>query len=429
MLRPSRYNVYGRSEKGRTAIFNTLTQNLVIVDDVELAGIRNGVANEAFLQTGLVVYSETDELQVARSLRSALKQKGKVGLSVTLVPSLGCNFSCGYCYNGLHSAPKTDEAPLSIQRGFGYAVENLDYDTVLRITWYGGEPGLFQKQIPEWSQRFMTLARERRCGYEADILTNGSAITEETGGRFIAAGIKSAQVSIDWPPSDSGRRMGSLSARDTALAVLDKLDLLPSSLNLTLRINTFPGFLETFPDLIGEIRSRVRRSMHVYCHRVYVSNDIKLNSARSVAFRYRNTEDYSKDYLAAKNLLRGAGYPQEFFPEDFMDAICLAQSAKSAIINPSGELKKCPREVSGPGATFDSQGQGNTEARFYQAFDSSETEPCKSCRFLPICHGGCVKEAFDIPGSTDTRCTLWKFTMEDELSAYARQLNAGADHA
>jgi uncharacterized protein len=213
---------------------------LVIVNNYELIQIQNGVPRTDFIETGLVVCSGTDEIQVVRNLRTAIKAKGRLGLSITLIPSFNCNFSCGYCYNGLHSGTRPIGIPVSVLKGYEYANKHLPFNSFFRVTWYGGEPLLFQTDIPKWTLRFLSLAQERNCDYKADLLTNGSLITKSTIDYLESSGVSSIQVSVDWPPIFSSRRFGKLNALETTLMILDKINLIPESIHLSLRINTTP---------------------------------------------------------------------------------------------------------------------------------------------------------------------------------------------
>lgn len=414
----SRYNVVSHPVENRVLVFNTLTQNAASFECEEWARIESNASSVDAFSLGFIVDSAADERGVAIRLRRELKRLGKSGLSVTIVPSVGCNFSCGYCYNGIHGAKTVHGLPKSLVSSIQYAERNLEHGSSLRVTWYGGEPLLFQKSIEEWSRPLQDLASARGCSYEADILTNGAAISAATAGVLQRSGITHVQVSIDWPPADSGRRMGALTAEQTIDLVLRKVDLIPEDISLTIRINTFPGFLSDFPRLIGELREKVKRDVSVYCHRIYESSDDSLNDDASTTFRYRSSRDYSRDYLAAKNILRDAGYHQDYFPSGLVDSVCIAQSNSGVISNADGEFRKCPREIVGDGAVSAIDDSGNEVLEAYRSFDASLDDACSSCKFLPICHGGCVKEAVGNPSSTESRCTLWKFIMVDELTNF-----------
>jgi uncharacterized protein len=420
VFRPSRFNVTGEEVSNNIAIYNTLTQNLAVLTFAEWRNLQAGVFDPDTFRMGFLVSAEIDEIDLAFRVHRRLRSDDKKGLSVTLVPTVGCNFSCGYCYNGLHSESSIVGTPTSVERGLEYTRENLAPGTVLNLTWYGGEPLLHQKRLVEWSKPFIDLAEERNCEFEADILTNGSPLTDRTATILEQARITSMQISIDWPPERSGRQQKGLTNLETVFDVLEKVRFVPEAIGLVLRINTFPGFIKTFPFLIDSIGERVKRPIEVYCHQIYTSNDDALNTTEAGSFRYQSVQDYSRDYLEARRLLRGAGFRQEYFPEKFVEAICIAQSKKDVIISSVGELRKCPREVNGVGAVTTENGTDNSLAAFYKNFRADQDQECRTCRFLPICHGGCVKEVAERGQSKATRCTPWKYILEEELTDYLR---------
>src|SRR3974377_651180 len=51
----------------------------------------------------VIVEKDTDEIDFMR-LKLNLSRFGNLGLSLTIVPTLGCNLACTYCYEGLRGA-------------------------------------------------------------------------------------------------------------------------------------------------------------------------------------------------------------------------------------------------------------------------------------------------------------------------------------
>lgn len=423
MDRLSQFVVFGRPVDGAIAAFSTLTQNLVILSEDEASALRGGrvIDVEDLRRIGFLVPQDEDEAATAEALRKMLVARRDGGLSVTVVPSLGCNFSCNYCYNGLHPVEGGDTAK-SFRAAFAHAEANLAEGTSLSVTWYGGEPLLFQKKLPEWGGAFVELAKQRGCRFRSDILTNGSAITPATTELLLAAGITRAQVSIDWPAGATNRKSKFATAEASLARVLKNINFLSSDIKVTLRINTAPGFLATFPELIEQIKRMVTRKVGLYCHRLYESNEASLNNQSAAQLRYDNAASYAEDFMRAKAIIRAFGYPYEYVPEQVPIGQCIAQSDDDIIFNDEGAMRKCPREIHGEGAEVYGDGTKNTQAHFYQNAQAADDLDCSRCAYLPVCHGGCVKEFYHAPTNKLNRCTLWKFTLEDELTHFLEDL-------
>ena len=113
-------------------------------------------------QQGFVVDDEADELALYKlQYYGSLFGRSKE-FSLIIAPTMQCNFSCSYCFEGAHKRAglMTDE------------VENALIDVMLahrkkpiRITWYGGEPLLGHSRMLSisagWRRRVWRL--RARC--------------------------------------------------------------------------------------------------------------------------------------------------------------------------------------------------------------------------------------------------------------------------
>jgi radical SAM protein with 4Fe4S-binding SPASM domain len=122
--------------------------------------------------------------------------------------------------------------------------------------------------------------------------------------------------------------------------------------------------------------------------------------------------------MQAKKIIRSFGFHYEYFPESVPSGQCIAQSADDIIFNHEGSMKKCPREVEGDGGEVLGDGQLNVQASFYRNSKPADDQDCRKCSYLPVCHGGCVNEFYHEPESKANRCSLWKYTLQDELTNY-----------
>ena len=137
-------------------------------------------------------FSEIDFIK-DRSKRFREKQNS---LSITIVPTLDCNFRCTYCYE------KGQRSPYRIQddvktKIYEYVEKKINEIKNLNITWYGGEPLLEKTTIEELSDRFISLCKEKNVIYNAGIVTNGYLIDESTLELFKRAQITHCQITID----------------------------------------------------------------------------------------------------------------------------------------------------------------------------------------------------------------------------------------
>lgn len=416
-MHPSQYNIYSAEHNGCFAIYNTATQNLVITTSEEKALIEAGVIfDEEALRLGLIVSDDRDERKSVMRYRQSLRSQGKSRLAVTIVPSKSCNFSCGYCYNGIAHRQTRSSA---FDAAHSYIARELKPQESLHLTWYGGEPTLYLDKIRDFTKSIQKFCERNDSMYSADLLTNASTLTKNQANILSELSLVNIQVSIDWPLAKSQRVKPGLSVGDTLVDCLTKCNNIPEAIALNLRINVMPGFLDTFHLLLDTVEKLVSRPKWVYIHRIVESNDPTLNTKESSEYRYADLHLFFEDYYKARLVLRERGFDQEFVPSGEDSGYCIAQTVRDVIFTEEGEARKCVRELYGDGAMVDvSTGSSNGRYKFYMTEEVEENDYCFMCKFLPICHSGCVKEKYERPDDIIQRCTPWKFILERELTNY-----------
>jgi len=428
----SKYNVSSNNLSGERLLFNTLTRHLIRVSEDVYDEIKAGIdCRRKLTKLGFIAPVGTNEFELARDLNQRMRLALKERLSITVVPSLKCNFSCNYCYNGIHHNEKYNE--VAVENSIRYVEDELKYKEPLHVTWYGGEPTFFIKQIESATSRFEEICAARGASYTSDIFTNGSIITRRIGRQLARAKIKRVQVSVDWPLKTAQRAAPGGGVRESLIKILDNINNVPARVGVTIRVNTMPDFLATFPRFLSLTRTHISRSIGMYLHRVDESNDWVLNTPESQRFHYEDTVKYYQDYLKAKRLIRQIGIQQAYYPGDAETGICTAQTRRDLIFTPDGRVKKCVREVYGPAAESSDWNRKRASLpilnvnsiereEFYMEHAVPSDSICGRCSFLPICQGGCVKEVYEKPDDVMRRCTPWKFTLEEELDYLLKEM-------
>ncbi|MBD5542238.1 MAG: hypothetical protein HDR00_13825 [Lachnospiraceae bacterium] len=102
MIKPSRYNIY--DEKDFSYISNTLTGACIQVTKEEILGVKYGKFDifrddkiTILEENGIIVDEKLDEIQLLRNAYNFCKYNNKKA-TITIAPSLSCNFNCSYCY-------------------------------------------------------------------------------------------------------------------------------------------------------------------------------------------------------------------------------------------------------------------------------------------------------------------------------------------
>jgi uncharacterized protein len=101
---------------------------------------------------------------------------------------------------------------------------------------------------------------------------------------------------------------------------------------------------------------------------------------------------------------------------------CGADSDNAFVVGPNGDLFKCWEDLSADhsrsvGSVFQSE---PTEVQHqtlhsYLAWDPLEKSGCRECEILPICMGGCPRQAMQQANATTGACCSWKFNLKEML--------------
>ncbi len=152
----SEYNViYELDEK--FVLLNTLTGSIFFIDnDVKNAIEKRQIALlseetiNSYKRTGVIIEDSFNEYALYKYMSNKEKFKNNV-LSLTILMTRNCNFTCTYCFEGLNK--KSCNLSIDVKKSIFKFIENMfkiNKDLkILSITLFGGEPLLgFQKNYP-----------------------------------------------------------------------------------------------------------------------------------------------------------------------------------------------------------------------------------------------------------------------------------------
>lgn len=150
-------------------LHNTYTDKMMgITAETEL--IINAAKHEGFDEVGLykpkfykalvdnqfLVEDEVDEVQLIKDLQVYI-DNDVTSYSLTINPTMNCNFKCWYCYESHVKSSKMDEE--IVRRLKSFIIQTIEKNKHLKyfnISWFGGEPLLYFYDIIEPMLRFVS---------------------------------------------------------------------------------------------------------------------------------------------------------------------------------------------------------------------------------------------------------------------------------
>ena len=187
-------------------VFNTLTLSLILLENKYIRSVQeNDIVtflnqfNEdeinSLYENGIIVDKDCDEFKIIKDSYWYNKYKDDT-LHVSIMTTLGCNFSCPYCFETRRNVRLT---PVIEKAIINFIKEQAEDKKNIHIDWYGGEPLLNTESIERISNEILQYAESLNKNFYASITTNGYLLTNDVVDKLFNLRVKSAQITLDGP--------------------------------------------------------------------------------------------------------------------------------------------------------------------------------------------------------------------------------------
>ena len=428
-MKASRYNLFFESSDGVTLAFNSNSGALAEIEKDQLPRIRNILKHpdqadpvtdkdliDGLTAGGYLVGDAIDEVSCLQ-VDANTYRLSSAALSLTIAPTLACNFCCDYCYesqSGLKMSEDTQKALLE------FADRRMGQSSKLLICWFGGEPTLCMPIIETLQNGLLELAGKHRIQVEpTSIISNGFLLDAAMARRMKEIGISEVQITIDGPPEVHDLRRKLRNGQGTFARILDNVVAISDILQVGIRINVDRDNTDDACRVIEIFRDRqILHKVKVYFAQVQ-SSGITCADIRDRCF---GQEEFSKWQVKLYQTLIDRGIYHVDYPEVSGGITCGAVSNNSFVISPTGHIFKCWEELSldpekAVGSIFssemtDGQRANQDKFRIWNPFKLSE---CRKCDILPICMGGCPIHSINAGHPDRGACSPWKFNLGEML--------------
>lgn len=396
-MRLSKFNITAQDmpEKGSCAVYNTLTQGMVVLEDHIVKGLERGVADglgpdeiKALEDTGVLVPQGVDEDRLFDLFYNHIRFSGRT-LSITLLTTMNCNFACTYCYEGELTRGRKQMSMETADETIAWMKARAKENSVstIDIQYHGGEPLLNIPVIERVGSEMAEFCRQKKIKLTSHILSNGYLLDRKTAERIRAASVESVRVTIDGPEDvhDSMRHLRG--GGRTFRAIMNNLLEIKDILRVSVGINYTKETAKRIPELLDTLikaglgPGAVKR---VGCSPV-------MPGEGSVAFDSGciPSDDLYAEMLAVQEEVVKRGFWKYAEPEM---SPCPVVMATHFTVNYDGSVCKCPALADRPEYSV-----GNVRdemiynVEIYRCLGSNtfENERCRNCAVLPLCLGGC----------------------------------------
>ena len=424
-MKPSSYNYSFTLTDGITLFINFYTLALIALNPSEskiaseiLAGPNLTSKKRHFMNLkkllkdhGFIVDDGVNEIELLKTQH--IKSKEDPGhLSLTIVPTLFCNFSCTYCYQDKKNERMSREVENAIIR---YVRSKVAKNGGLSITWFGGEPLLCIKIIERLSNAFIEICQNQGAKYSSNIITNGYFLDSDIADRLLKLQITSAQVTIDGPPEIHDPRRPLTGGGKTFETILNNIKEVSGKIRINIRMNVDGRNRDRIIDLLNIIENEgLKNRVSFYLGQTYPYTEV----CQDVSGSCLKDDDFSLLELETAAMMVEHGYASGNIPKA-KNYYCMADCKNAYAITPSGGMVKCWNDVADPEAVvmhltkpvFKNMKMNAEKHLKRNPFDLK----CMKCLVLPICMGGCPY-IFEKTGHL--HCHEWKQHLNENLFFY-----------
>lgn len=398
----SRYNVLTTMTNGVTVLYNLFSNGLAEVEEDNIEHVKYLLSHcnepvegqlreirEYLIHNGYLIPADVSEIDIIRQ-RNMSRRFDQRQYSLTIMPTLDCNFACTYCYETRQKGFLSRKAIEGVKK----LIHTKAMETQnLHLSWFGGEPMLDFSILEEVNQWAVATCAEHGCRFSSHITTNGSLFTDEILQKIDALHLSKIQITLDGTAEYHDRlrplRNGGGTFDVVFANILKILDQTKAIVQLRVNVNKenyqdIPALMEMFP-----VQYRTSR-LKIYFRNIFLTpqqgqqNREAVDTINSSHFMLRDL------YLYALRNGFHTSLPVAFL-KDFYCETCIKNNY---VLHPSGDIFKCTvgfeqeKRVGGISSTGELEIDYGISSRWLSHVPGDDQQ-CRECILLPLCQGGC----------------------------------------
>ena len=434
-MKVSKYNhVYKFYDNvDQKVIYNARTGSLALMNReyidaydsiLKSQNIANEKVAEQFLMGGFAVEDDIDEIDLIR-MKTLTSRYSTNSLSLTIAPTMECNFDCVYCYEHISEKAKrmSQETQDSIIKMIESKVGSIES---LHITWYGGEPTLAVDTVVQLSERMIKICDDNNIHYNAFIVSNGYALNESVAEQLVDVRVGGVQYSIDGPPETHDKRRPLKGGQPTFEKIIENIRGTKNIFNgISVRVNVDNENQEQISSLLDIFKSNdiaVDDNVMIYVANVDSHNECY---SRSLCSSGENFADFELDFHKSKKDRGFKGTYRDKYPK-IKANFCSADSLNGLVIDPEGYIYKCWSDIGIKERVTGNVNSSKANEKYnrtllvdYMMYDSTTDSECRDCSVLPLCVGGCPRKRME---NDSTKCTEYRYQLDEYVINTAKEI-------
>lgn len=413
-MKLSRYNIL-KIFDNRYFIINTLNSSFLELSWEEYYLIScNSIQNldvtllEHLTESGMIIKSDINELKLLKN-RYLEEQQAKDLLTITIAPTLKCNFACPYCYENRNGKVINSEEQFQIIN-FIESQLKLGYKKI-NVIWFGGEPLLVFNIIENMSAKLIELCNKYCVNYEALLTTNGYLLDKNIVDKLENLKINQLYITLDGLSNVHDKRRFLINGNPTFKTIIQNIkNAKEKNTNIIIRMNVDKTNENEIDNLRNYVANSLKIPMYLGLVRQYT------DSCKKEENNYFSKEEYAhiQDLFYSKqNIDNDVEYK---FPRQ-LPIYCRACKVGTFVIDPDLNIFKCENDIGRVekrisninNYPFADELNGICNKSYYE-WDPFVYQQCLDCNIMPICMGGCP---FISIKTSQPECEIYKYNFDN----------------
>jgi uncharacterized protein len=394
--------------RGEHVLYNTLTDNLVGLDDRSLdwiASLEDGRARDPLEQEEVDYLVEEqflvdDDVADDRALRDFMLgiKRGDGVLRLRVLVTENCNFACPYCFEA-EGGPTGPGMGRHIEEALHAWVRRrmAAYDLhTLELTYFGGEPLLKKPLILRTAERFQRELAEDGRRFRCNVITNGALLDRPFVDAMRPLGLDFVKVTLDGPKHHHDRARVHKDGRGSWDEILANLKAVAGRVRIHIGSNVPAGLEREYEALADELE---REGLAGAIERLKFKPVLDAHGAGGCATRFSDVSPDGLVRLRLKAESAGMGVDPEFGLGP-----CGLHMDQYLLVDAGGYLYKCDVVVGDPKLAV---GRVTDERWLPRVELLEQLDPirdCGQCPYLPVCAGGCRATTYRREGHLGVSC-------------------------
>jgi len=414
----SRTYLFNSYRLGLHEINENVTTSLEMLNRQEQGWDSNLSEDErdSLVRAGYVVDGDLNEHEEIRREREMNRLSFRE-VSLTIAPTMDCNFRCPYCFEGEHkSHMRMSQAIMNATADFAAKLIRQDTE-VLRVTWFGGEPLMALTQIEKLTNMLRAITAEQGVRYEAGIISNGYGLTRKTALRLRNLGVTSAQVTVDGMQRYHDARRFKAGGLSTFHRVVDNIAQSSDLIRISVRVNLDTENRDSFSELVKHLNVELGLKNRITIYPAFMRDrgDTKWLPA------YASNDQFVKDRIDIHQRSAPFGTKVMDYPKRVV-LYCGSSRPSWWTIAPNGDLHKCWDTINSKADSVGNviSGIDPVGVQKWTEWSPLDNAYCLACKELPLCMGGCAHTAFTYNDGVP-ECADWKYSLQASLREWVSQ--------